>query len=160
MGKASKVLGVTEAVWQVVCHSQSWAQDQGISPDTYSPWPSRGSFSILSNTHLGAICPLIGTELQSGTSVLEEVQSPSSKRWQTEPWGVWLSVRLQAISEDLGLRNSCSQARRLPGRARWVKGQLHPLLGSSQLSACSREEVPLLLPLKSVSKLTSKPASM
>ena len=42
--------------------------------------------------HLWAACPLIGVEPQSGTNVLEQIQSPSSKRWETELWGVWLAL--------------------------------------------------------------------
>ena len=92
MGKASKVLSVTAAVCQVVYHSQSWAQDPWTSPDSYSSVPTRGSLSILRNTHHWATCSLIGIEPQSGTSVLEQVQPPSSKRWEIEPWGVWLTL--------------------------------------------------------------------
>ena len=92
MSKASKVLSVTAAVCQVLYRFQSWDQDTWTSPDSYSPLPTRGNLVILINTHLWASCQLIGIELQSGTSVLEQVQSPSSKRWETELWGVWLAL--------------------------------------------------------------------
>ena len=62
--------------------------DTSLSPEHIrprdSPRPTRAILGILRNTHLRATCPLIGTELQSGTSVLEQVQSPSSKRWEID----------------------------------------------------------------------------
>ena len=44
---------------------------------------------------LWATCPLIYIKLQSGANALEQIQFPSSKTWETEPWGVWLTLRLQ-----------------------------------------------------------------
>ena len=90
---------------QVVYHSQPWAQDPWTSPDSYIPLPTRGNLIILSNSHLWATCPLIGIESYSGTSVLEHVQSPSYKKWETEPWGVWLTLAAGKFMKtwDLGI---------------------------------------------------------
>ena len=114
MGKASKVLCVTEAVCQVVYHSQSWAQNPWTSPDSYSPLPTRGKLSMLSNRHLWATCSLPGIEPQSETSVLEKVHSPSSKWWETEPWRVWLTLAAGKLEKT------------------WDPGTLVPRLGDFQ----------------------------
>ena len=101
---------------------------------------SLSNLSNISNMHLWDTCPLISTELQYGTSVLQQVHSSSSKRCQTEPWSMWLTLRLQVneVNEDLGPSNSDFQTRRLPGRERWEKVQLYPLLGNF-LEVCRQQ---------------------
>ena len=91
---------------QVVYISQSWDQDPWTSPDSYIPLPTRGNLIILSNSQLWATCPLIGIEPHSGTSVLEHVQTPSSKKWETEPWDVWLTVAVGKLVKTWNPGNS------------------------------------------------------
>ena len=91
MLKACKVLSVTAAVCSGL-PLPFLAQDPWTLPDSYIPLPTRGNLSILSKTHVWVACLLIGIEPQSGTSLLEQVLSPSSKRLETKPWSVWLTL--------------------------------------------------------------------
>ena len=86
-GQGPKILHLTAAVCQLVCHSLFWVHHHQTWPGGHGPLMTRCGLQVLGNMYFSDTCPLIGIELRSGTSVLEQVQSPSSKwsgNWNLE----------------------------------------------------------------------------
>ena len=94
-GQGLKVLRVTAAVSKWSTTTCSETRIHGHHQAVIAPFlPDAASASSLTCTSE----PLVhwfDIELQSGASAVEQVQSPSSKRWETKPCGVWLTLRLQ-----------------------------------------------------------------
>ena len=79
-GQGLEILHLTADVCQLVCHALFWVRHHQTLPGGHGPLTTRCGLQVLGNMYLSATCPLSGAELRSGTSVLEQVQFPSSKR--------------------------------------------------------------------------------